>query len=99
LCANFDVNLGLIKECEAPESNSTTAGCWSTRNLLAVTTSPDGISSILIMSMSLTATLIDILLRIRTVPRPMAWLVAIPARHVAGRDTGAVLTRITLWQS
>ena len=26
-CLNLEANAGLIKECEAPESNSTTAGC------------------------------------------------------------------------
>jgi hypothetical protein len=40
--------MGLINEYEAPESNNTIVEYWSTRNLPAVTTSPDGISSILL---------------------------------------------------
>jgi hypothetical protein len=48
------------------------------------------------MNVPLTATLICILLRIRAIPSPMTRLIAIPARHVAWRNTGAALARITL---
>jgi hypothetical protein len=34
-----------MNECEAPESNKRIAGWWFTRNIPAVTTSPEGISS------------------------------------------------------
>jgi hypothetical protein len=35
-----------MNECEAPESNKTNVGWWFTRNILAVITSLEGISSI-----------------------------------------------------
>jgi hypothetical protein len=50
----------------------------------------------IVMNMPLMATLICILLRIRTIPSPMTWLVVVPARHVAWRNTGAALARTTL---
>jgi hypothetical protein len=34
-----------MNESEAPESNKTIAGCWFTRNIPAIMTSPEGISS------------------------------------------------------
>ena len=39
-----------------------------------------------------TATLVVVLLRVRTLPRLVAWLVAIPARHVAWWHTRTALT-------
>ena len=38
------------------------------------------------------ATLVVVLLRVRTLPRPVAWLVAVPAWHVAWWNVGTALT-------
>jgi hypothetical protein len=46
--SNLDAKNGLIKECEAKESNSIIVGWLLTRNLSAVTTLPVRISSIVV---------------------------------------------------
>ena len=43
--------------------------------------------------------MVVILLRVRTLPCPMTWLVAVPAWHVAWRSLGTALTGSALGKS
>jgi hypothetical protein len=84
-----------MNECDALESNKTTAGCWFTRNLPAVTTSPEGdlfYSGVVNMTLAciwITLPLVVILLGIWAIPHPMVRLVIVSAGHIAWWNTRA----------
>ena len=57
------------------------------------------LSDISVVHLPLMATYVVILLRVRTLPRLVAWLVAVLARHVAWWNVGTALTGSALGKS
>jgi hypothetical protein len=81
-----------MNKCEAPESNSTTAGCQFIRNLPAVTTSSRNFLNSGIVNMPRACiALVVVLWRIRTILGPVARLIAIPARTITWWHLGVAL--------